>query len=139
MHHISGTTTPIELKFGGMFKTSEKSLNMKNQLHWNFVRDFMTFLDFGIIFNILCSKHLERIFIEKINGFLIKSFIIALMTQYIGSIFAEISCARAGVRAHNYIFRDNGHLPKKADFWQNRNINPPNVIQIPILLLYGLI
>ena len=68
LYHISGTATPIELKFSGMFKIPKKSLNMKNQLHWNFFRDFMAFFAFfyfGIIFSILCTKHLERIFIEK--------------------------------------------------------------------------
>ena len=41
---------------------------MKNQLHWNFFRDFITILrfsDFGIIFTILCTNDLERIFIEQ--------------------------------------------------------------------------
>ena len=30
LYHISGTATPIELKFSGMFKPPKKSLNMKN-------------------------------------------------------------------------------------------------------------
>ena len=58
---------------------------MKNQLHRNFCRDFMTFflrfLAFGIIFIILCSKLSRAFFIEKINGFVMKCVILAFITQ----------------------------------------------------------
>ena len=72
IYHISETATPIELKISGMFKTPKKSLlNMQNQLHWIFFREFMTFLDVFLFWQNIIKKldenHPSKFQIDRID------------------------------------------------------------------------
>ena len=50
LYHISGTATPIELKFSGIFKTPNKKRKYEKSASLEFFHDFMMFFyGFGIL------------------------------------------------------------------------------------------